>query len=82
MNANNDPQDLWKRNDPSLPQPPDATGICAMARREERSNVWGRGIGLFALSGFVIAFASAHRSQIVSLQPIAVIAGPFTRWKT
>ena len=21
MNANNDPQDIWKRNDPALPQP-------------------------------------------------------------
>jgi len=57
MNPNNDPQDLWKSNDPALPQRPDTTGICALARREERSNVWGRGIGLFALAGFAIAFA-------------------------
>jgi len=57
MNAHNDPQDLWKCNDPSLPQPPATTGICALARRRERENVWQRRIGLFALAGFAIAFA-------------------------
>lgn len=57
MNAHNDPQNLWKSNDPALPPPPDTSGICALARREERANVWGRGIGLFALAGFAIAFA-------------------------
>ena len=57
MNAHNDPQDLWKSNDPLLPQPPVTSGICALARRRERENVWQRGIGLFALAGFAIAFA-------------------------
>jgi FtsH-binding integral membrane protein len=57
MNANYDPQDLWKSSDPALPQPPATTGICALARRRERENVWQRIIGLFALAGFAIAFA-------------------------
>jgi hypothetical protein len=57
MNANNDPQDLWKCNDPRLPHPPATPAICALARQEERANVWGRSIGLFALAGFAIAFA-------------------------
>jgi uncharacterized membrane protein len=56
MNANNDPRDLWKRNEAILPEPL-ATEICALARRRERESVWGRRISLFALAGFAIAFA-------------------------
>ena len=51
MNSPNDPQDLWKSNDPLLPQPPITSGICALARRRERENVWQHGISLFALEG-------------------------------
>ena len=57
MNANNDPQDLWKRNDPALPQPPSTAGICALARRQELTDLWLRSICVFALACFVIAFA-------------------------
>jgi hypothetical protein len=57
MNTNNDPQDLWKRNDPTLPESPGTREICSLARRRERENVWLRRLGLFALAGFVIAFA-------------------------
>ena len=57
MNANNDVHDLWRGNDPTLPESPATAGICALARRRERENVWLRSIGLFALAGFVIAFA-------------------------
>jgi hypothetical protein len=57
MNAHNDPQDLWKSNDPALPHPPATTEICALARRREREGLWGRGIRLFGLAGFAIAFA-------------------------
>ena len=56
-------QNLWKDNDPALPQPLDTTGICAMARRRERENVWMRGIVLFALACFAIAFA--HNTWVV-----------------
>ncbi len=63
MNANNDPQDLWKGNDPALPEPPAATEICALARRQELANVWLRSISLFALACFVIAFA--HNTWVV-----------------
>lgn len=57
MNTNDDPQDVWKRNDPALPEPLAPTEICALARRRERENLWARTIGLFALGGFAIAFA-------------------------
>ena len=57
MNTNNDPQDLWKSNDPTLPESPGTREICALARRRERENVWLRRLGVFALAGFVIAFA-------------------------
>ncbi len=57
------PQNLWKDNDPALPQPADTTGICAMARRRERENSWLRGVGLFALAGLAIAFA--HNTWVV-----------------
>ena len=56
MNANNDPQDLWKRSETTLPEPL-AAEICALARRRERESLWGRRISLFALAGFAIAFA-------------------------
>jgi hypothetical protein len=57
MNADNDPKDLWKKNDPALPQPPATAGICTLARRRERESVWQRRLGLFALGGFALAFA-------------------------
>jgi hypothetical protein len=63
MNAHNDPQDLWKGNDPALPRALPTTEICALARREERANVWMRGICLFALVCFVIAFA--HNTWVI-----------------
>jgi len=56
MNANNDPRDVWKRNEAALPEPL-AAEICALARRREGESVWGRRIGLVALAGFAIAFA-------------------------
>ena len=57
MNDHNNPQDLWRRNDPGLPQPPTTAEICALARRRERENVWFRRLGLLALAGLAIAFA-------------------------
>ena len=57
MNMNDDPRDLWKGNDPALPQPPATTWICALARRREQQNVWLRNIALFALACFAVAFA-------------------------
>lgn len=57
MNANSNPQDLWKRDDPGLPLPLAAAEICAKARRRERGNMWMRLIGLFALAGLAVAFA-------------------------
>ena len=56
MNATNDPRDVWKRNEATLPEPL-ASEICMLARRRERASVWERGIGLFALAGLAIAFA-------------------------
>ncbi len=56
MNSRNDPQDLWKDNDPALPKSPDTAGICALARRRELENVGARYLGLFALAGFAVAF--------------------------
>jgi hypothetical protein len=63
MNPNNDPQDLWKTNDPELPRTPASSGICALARREERTNGWLRGICLFALACFAVAFA--HNTWVI-----------------
>jgi hypothetical protein len=57
MNANNDPQDIWKQSDAALPQPRAAAEICALAQRREREDIWMRRIGLFALAGLAIAFA-------------------------
>jgi hypothetical protein len=56
MNANNDPQDLWRRSETTLAEPL-ATEICALARRRELESVWGRRISLFAFTGLAIAFA-------------------------
>jgi hypothetical protein len=63
MKAHNDPQDLWKSNDPALPQSPDSSGICALARRQEVADIWLRSICFFALAGFVIAFA--HNTWVI-----------------
>jgi len=57
MNDHDNPQNLWRRNDPGLPQPPTTAEICALARRREQENVWFRRIGLLALAGLAIAFA-------------------------
>ena len=57
MNANSDPQDIWKRNDPALPQLPATAEMCAMARQREWENIWMRGAGLSALTALAIAFA-------------------------
>jgi hypothetical protein len=57
MNTNDDPQDVWKRNDSALPEPLAPTEICALARRRDRENLWTRTIALVALGGFAIAFA-------------------------
>ena len=56
MNANHDPQDLWKRSETALPEPL-AAEICALARRRELESVWGRRISLFAVAGLAVAFA-------------------------
>jgi hypothetical protein len=56
MNADNDPRNLWKRNEGTPPEP-HASEICTLARRRERESVWGRSISLVALAGFAIAFA-------------------------
>ena len=37
MNANDDPRDLWKRNEATVPEPL-ATEICALARRRQRES--------------------------------------------
>ena len=57
MNDHDNPQDLWRKNETGLPQPPSTVEICALARRRERENVWFRRIGLLALAGLAIAFA-------------------------
>ena len=56
MNTHNDPQDVWNQSTPSLAEPL-AAEICALARRRELESLWGRRIAIFALAGFVIAFA-------------------------
>jgi hypothetical protein len=63
MNAHNDPQNVWNQSTPTLPEPL-AAEICALARRREWESLWGRRIGLFALAGFLIAFA--HNAWEVS----------------
>jgi len=57
MNDHDNPQDVWKRNDPGLPQPPTTAEICALARRRVQEDVWLRRIGVLVLAGSAIGYA-------------------------
>ena len=57
MDADNHPHELWKNHNTALPPQPSATGICALARRRERENIWQRRLALLALAGLAVAFA-------------------------
>ena len=57
MNENNSPLDLWKQDDPGVAHPLAATEICTLARQRERAEAWARRIVIFALVGFIVAFA-------------------------
>lgn len=57
MNEHDNPQDIWRRNDPELPQPPTTAEICALARRRVRQDVWFRRIGVLVLAGSAIGYA-------------------------
>jgi hypothetical protein len=57
MNDHDNLQDLWRRNDPGLPQPPTTAEICALARRRVQEDLWFRRIGVLVLAGSAIGYA-------------------------
>jgi hypothetical protein len=57
MHPNENPHDLWKREDPGLPNPPAAADICARARNRERESIWAGRIWVIAFITFALAFA-------------------------